>query len=320
MIIKTRQKPLVLKMWESLNYRIALSEMEQKEYAHQIKGFSGEQFFDSYLQDLSFESLVLNDLRLEHGGQMIQIDSLLLAGDRICLYEVKNYSGSYEYQNGLLQGRSDFIVTDPLTQVQRSLPVLHHLIRHLGYQVPIDPYVVFVNPEFYLYQLPRDKPFLFVHQLSQHFERLTKNARPLSPALSRLAGQLIELHNDCYRPPNLPHYDFSLLKKGVLCPQCFSFVHTSTRQNRICSGCNYKETASEAIKRSAEECQLIYPKSKITKDRVYQWCGEEYGKQRIQRVLAHYFPLHGHVKSSFYDLSTPYASSEPHKKSHLMRK
>lgn len=303
MIIKEREKPLALKVLESLNARTQLSDLERKEYVNQSKGYPGELLFDPHLRDLPFENLVINDLRLRDNGQMIQIDSLLLASNRLYLYEVKNYSGSYDYKDGALHGRSDFIITNPLTQVHRSLPVLHNLIRKLGYPMYIQPYVVFINPNFYLYQLPRDKPFLFANQLTQHFDQLARKQRSLNADASQLADQLIGLHDKDYRPPNLPHYDFSLLKKGILCPLCFSFERIHTRQNRICAACGYRETAAEAIKRSAEECHLLYPELSITKRLIYEWCGAEYDEQRIQRVLARHFLTTGQLKSTIYELS-----------------
>lgn len=305
MIIKERQKPLALKVLESLNYRTVLSDSEKEEYDNQRKGYPGELRFDPYLRNLPFENLVINDLRLKDNGQMIQLDSLLLTGHILYLYELKNYSGSYDYNDGTLHGWSDFIITDPLAQVHKSLPVLHNLIRKLGYQMKIKPQVVFINQNFYLYQLPREKPFLFVNQLPQHFDRLAKKQCFIDGNHQKLADQLIKLHDEDYRPPNLPQYDFSVLKKGILCPLCFSFEHTNTRQNRICTTCGYKETVSEAIKRSAEECHLLFPESKVTKRLIYQWCGEEYGEQRVQRVLVHNFPTQGHFKSTFYELHSP---------------
>lgn len=247
--------------------------------------------FDVLPETLPDESLVINDLLIKDNGQLFQIDCLILKGNQLSLYEIKNYSGSYDYKNGVLHGRSDFIISNPLTQVYRSQPLLHNLLHKLGFQMDVNPHIVFINPDFYLYKLPRDKPFLFANQLPRHFEQL--------------ANQLCALHIENYRSPDLPQYDFSVLKKGILCPKCFSFEHISTRQNRICAACGYKETASEAIKRSAEECHLLYPEMNVTKCLIYLWCGEEYDEQRVQRVLASHYQTHGHYKSTFYELHSP---------------
>lgn len=302
MIIKKRSKPLTLRILESLNYQTDLKFSEKKEYSNHKKGFEGEVDFDVYPEILPDESLVINDLLIKDNGQMFQIDCLILNENRISLYEVKNYFGSYDYKNGVLHGRSDFIISDPLTQIYRSQPILHNLVRKLGFKMDVSPHVVFINPDFYLYELPRDKPFIFANQLPRHFEQLAKKPSLMNSAQEQLANQLCALHIENYRPPGLPQYDFSVLKKGILCPKCFSFEHISTRQNRICAACGYKETASEAIKRSAEECHLLYPELNVTKRLIYLWCGEEYDEQRVQRVLASQYQTCGRYKSTFYEL------------------
>ncbi|MFL2100382.1 nuclease-related domain-containing protein [Mycobacteroides abscessus] len=305
MIIKKRSKPLTLRVLESLNYRTDLKVLEKKEYSNHTKGFEGETDFDIYPEILPADNLVINDLLLKENGQMFQIDCLILKENTIFLYEIKNYSGSYDYKNGALHGQSDFIISDPLTQVHRSQPLLHNLVRKLGFQMEIKSKVVFINPDFYLYELPRDKPFIFANQLPRHFEQMAKITSVTNVAQSQLANQLCALHIDNYRPLDLPQYDFSVLKKGIICPRCFSFDHINTRQNRICSACGYKETASDAIIRSADECHLLYPGLNVTKRLITLWCGEEYDEQRVQRVLARHSHTHGHYKSTFYELHSP---------------
>ncbi|WP_313466736.1 nuclease-related domain-containing protein, partial [Carnobacterium sp.] len=137
MIIKKRTKPLLLQMLESLNYRTVLSASEKRDYYNQLKGYKGEVEFDSYLEKVQFDCLILNDLLLKEQGKMVQIDSLVLVGDTIYLYEVKNYSGNYDYKDDALHAQSGFVVTDPLTQIHNSQPFLYNLVRKLGYRMEI---------------------------------------------------------------------------------------------------------------------------------------------------------------------------------------
>lgn len=305
MIIKKRNKPLVLQILESLNVRTILSSSEQKYYFNQLKGYEGEVQFDTYLEKLSFDCLVLNDLRLKESGNMVQIDSLILTNDVIYLYEVKNYSGNYDYKDDALHSHSDFVITNPLTQIYRSQPFIHNLVRKLGETMMIKSQIIFINPDFYLYDLPRDKSFLFVNQLAREFDSLEKKHSAIKESDKRLARQLSQLHIADYRPLDLPKYNYASLKKGVICPLCFSFEHIDTRKNRICSCCGYKETIVEAIKRSAENFHLLFPEVPITKHLIYEWCDKIYDEQRIQRVLRHHYSAHGSYKSTYYEVNSP---------------
>lgn len=305
MIIKKRTKPLLLQILEFLNYRTVLSALEKKDYDNQLKGYEGEVQFDTYLEKLQFDCLIVNDLLLKDRGKMVQIDSLVLVGDTIYLYEVKNYSGSYDYKDDALHAQSDFVITDPLTQIRNSQPLLYNLVRKLGCRMEIRSQVAFINPDFYLYQLSRDKPFLFTHQLTRHFDYLEKKQTFIKETHKRLANQLSDLHIANYRPSNLPKYHFDTLKKGTFCPSCFSFEHIDTRNNRLCSSCGHKETIAEAIKRSAEEFYILFPEINVTKRLIYEWCGGEYNEQRIQKVLNSNYISHGSCKSTYYEINFP---------------
>ena len=305
MIIKKRTKPLMLQILESLNYRTVLSTSEKKDYYNQLKGYNGELQFDNYLEKLQFDCLVINDLLLTERGKMVQIDALILMGDTIYLYEVKNYSGSYDYKEDGLYAQSDFVITDPLTQIHNSQPLLYNLVRKLGHKMEIRSQVVFIDPNFYLYQLPRDKPFLFAHQLSRYFDYMKKKQTSIKQTNTRLATQLSDLHITNYRPSFLPEYDFSTIKKGTFCPKCFSFEYKNTRNNRLCSSCGHRETITEAIKRSSEEFHRLFPELKVTKHLIYEWCGGMYSEQRIQRVLSSNYVSHGNYKSTYYEVNCP---------------
>jgi len=301
MIIKKRNQPLVLQILESLNVRTILSASEKKDYANQLKGYQGEVQFDAYLENLQFDCLIMNDLRLKESGNMIQIDSLILTSDVIYLYEIKNYSGSYDYKDDALHGRLDFVIADPLTQIHKTQPFLHNLVRKLGSKKVVKTQIIFIEPDFYLYDLPRDKPFMFANQLTREFDSMEKRHSTIKKSDKRLANQLGQLHITDYRPIDLPEYDYSNLKKGVTCPNCFSFDHIDTRKNRICTCCGYKETISEAIKRSTENFQLLFPEVSITKQLIYDWCGKVYDEQRVQRVLRRNYISHGSYRSTYYE-------------------
>ena len=103
----------------------------------------------------------------------------------------------------------------------------------------------------------------------------------------------------------MPEYDFSTIKKGTYCPKCFSFEHTDTRNNRLCSSCGHRESITETIIRSSEEFHHLFPELKVTKHLIYEWCGETYSEQRIQRVLSSNYVSHGNYKSTYYEVNYP---------------
>jgi len=300
MIYKVRTKSLTHLILESLYYRNLPSDVK-KRYFNQLRGWKGELQFDVLLEKLHCNCLILNDLMIKYDGKTFQIDSLIISGNTIYLYEVKNYSGSYEYRDDSLRSQTEYEIDNPLERLHRRKTAIYNLTRKMGYRFNIKSFVVFINPEFYLYDLPRDKPFIFSGQLPSHFQSLEKEHGVITESHKKLAQKLCDMHIENYRAKGLPAYNYSDLQKGILCPNCFSFEHNDTRQTRCCKKCGYKESITEAIRRSVEEVRGLFPDMVITSSLIYDWCGKVYPQHKIQRVLRDNYHLNGAHRNAFYD-------------------
>ncbi|PRY74534.1 nuclease-related domain-containing protein [Alkalibacterium olivapovliticus] len=300
MILKERTESVQYRILESLNFRKILSSSEKTQFENQVKGFNGEKQFDNELKRACIDGLVINDLLLKASDTYYQIDSLLITTDRIYLYEIKNYSGTFHFRDGNLYSESGHIIQSHSAQADRKKAYLHNLLLKYGNQKTISTYVVYINPDFYIYSLPKMDSVIFSGQLANHFKDIKNNAPFLSESSFKMADKLVSLHDDCYRPSNLPEYEFTQLKKGILCPDCFSFDFTASRQFRICSNCGCREKTSEAILRSVEEYRLLFPEKQITKHLIYLWCGSVWSVSRIQDVLSSNFHTHYSGRSSYY--------------------
>lgn len=300
MIYKQRTKPVALTVMESLKERRVLSFEEKRYYLSVKKGYEGEVKLDTYTVKLPCGCIVLNDLQLKHNQTDFQIDAVVIKGNVLHLIEVKNYSGTYDYRDDVLYAGPNFEIANPLFQIRKSQPLLQQLVRKLGYPFTVKAYVVFINPEFELFQLPRDLPFVFARQLPRFLQELGNDASAPTKAGQELAERLSRLHIEEYRPNNLPDYLYSDLKKGILCPECFSFAQTHTRKNRICTNCGQTESVQGAIHRSAEEFRILFPGQQLTVEKVHEWCGGCYEKQRMRRTLKRYYQMHYHRNGTYY--------------------
>ncbi|AEB30681.1 conserved hypothetical protein [Carnobacterium sp. 17-4] len=244
--------------------------------------------------------LVLNDLVLNYRDTVFQIDSLFIANDSIYLYEVKNYTGSYFYKEDSFFIESGYQILNPLRQLDRSVTYLQNVLLRLGYRLPIHPIVVFINPEFTLYSILPNERFLFSYQLPKHLNALFNQTFSIKQEHLNLAHKLKEVHNENYRPDNLPIYQLGQLKNGILCPICFSLSHTDTRQNYLCTACEHQETITNAIERSIKEFKLLFPDNLMTTSQIYEWCGKNYSRKRIRMVLKLNYQSHLSRKMTYY--------------------
>ncbi|WP_235850387.1 nuclease-related domain-containing protein [Niallia circulans] len=172
---KKRREPLELALLKSLNSRMELSNELKTKYLNQGKGWEGERKFDKYLKDLAPNSIILNDLLLQSRQTTFQIDSLLIEGDALHLYEIKNYEGDFYYENDRFYKKKNKVeISNPITQLKRTDSLLRQLVHQLGYSITIIPHVVFINPEFILYQAPLHLPCIYPNQLNRYVKLLEK--------------------------------------------------------------------------------------------------------------------------------------------------
>lgn len=155
MSFKSRSESDEIKILRFLNLRMELDEKDKKRFRNLVKGFEGEVMFDALTEKLQSPSLILNDLLLEANNSKFQLDSLIIFQEKINLFEVKNYEGDFYFEGDRFYALPKKEYKNPHLQLQRSESLLRQLLETLGYRIPIEAYVVFINPS-----LPVIKPHL----------------------------------------------------------------------------------------------------------------------------------------------------------------
>lgn len=302
MLMKERTKSVTHRILESLNNRMELSFEDKMNYLNQVKGFEGECLFDQQVNHSEQTGIVLNDLLLSTKHTHYQIDSIFISNQEIFLYEIKNYEGNYTYKDDTLYAESGHALQNPIAQVNRVKSYLYNLFINMGYQYSITGNVAFMHPNFYIYSLPPTDVILFSGQLSEHLKGISAqySSGVISLQDKKLANYLINQHNENFRPTHLPHYTFQDLKKGITCPECFSFQSNQSRVNRTCTSCGHKEKIADAIYRSVLEFQLLFPDMPINVPTITIWCGGIFPNSRIQVLLKNKFTLHAKGNRTFY--------------------
>jgi hypothetical protein len=302
MIIKSRKVPVELKILRLLNNRMKLTEKELTHFLHLEKGYEGEKMFDEWLKQLPSNFLVVNDLLLESNNTFFQIDSLVISPVTIYIFEVKNFEGDYIIDIGADKWRSlsGSEIKNPIHQLNRSEILLRQLLQKSSFNPSIESYVVFVNPNFYLYQAPVDLPIIFPTQINRYMNKLKLKSSKLIEKHHRLAKQLLALH--CVDSPykRLPYYNFELLKKGTTCVYCGSFKISNNDSMIVCHDCGKVEASTNGIMRTVDEIQTLFPDIKITTNIVYDWSKLNYSKKTVYRTLTNNLQQIGFGRASYF--------------------
>ncbi|MGG3564398.1 nuclease-related domain-containing protein [Neobacillus rhizosphaerae] len=285
MAYKERCESVELIILRLLSQRMTLEDKYKQSYHNLEKGYEGEVAFDLLTEKLSCRSFILNDLLLETSGAKFQIDSLIVTQEPIYLFEVKNYEGDYYYESGRFYTISKKEITNPLLQIERSESLLRQLLQNLGYRIPIKAYVVFINPEFYLYQAPLNKPIIYPNQLSQFMRKLNNHPSTLKDHHKRLADQLVSMHQIEINKDKIPAYDLNSIQKGINCCSCHSFSVTVSGRKLVCDVCGYTEDLDNSIMRGVNEFCLLFPNEQITTNVIHDWFQVLDSKKTFRRVL-----------------------------------
>ncbi|TYS69791.1 NERD domain-containing protein [Sutcliffiella horikoshii] len=303
MLYKSRTTPRELEVYQYLNTRIKLSEIERKHLYTLRKGFEGEVQFDRLTSSIQSECLILNDLLLQQNRSTFQIDTLIIAPYTIHLFEVKNFEGDYFYDYDRLYTKipPQSEVTNPLIQLTRSESLLRQLLQSLGCNLPIQSLIVFINPEFTLYQTPINKPFLFHSQINRFLENINTTSGKLINHHKELAEQITAQHlidAPFFLPPS---YEYDELRKGNTCENCGLFKISVAGTKCICKECGKMELSDTLIMRNVKELTKLFPDKKIDTNTIYEWLEGAIPKRTIGRSLKKHMNCNGVRQWSHYE-------------------
>lgn len=265
MIFKPRSEGVELKLLRSLIVRMDLPDEEKKTYLNSKKGYQGEQQFDEWLEKkLANDWLILNDLLLESNNTVFQVDTMLISPETIYLFEVKNYEGDFYIEADRWYTLSKTEISNPLLQLKRSESLFRRLLQDLKFNGILEAYVIFVNPNFFLYKASLNLPMVFPTQLTRFMGKLNMKSSKIKDRQVKLAEKLVSLHLSESPYTRLPDYNYDQLKKGIICANCDVFMVHYSEQKVVCENCGCIEKATTAILRSIDEFKLLFPEYEVT--------------------------------------------------------
>lgn len=300
-------KSRIQRLLEVLVRRSVLPNELEGYLANLDRGRFGEEWFATeVLGGLTFAHLVLRDLRLRLNQNHFQIDALLLCGKQVIVFEIKNWSGTFDYVDGqIVSCRTAKPYKNPVEQLGRCVANLQYLLDSWGFEMEVVGRIVFVNSTFCLYHAPVDQPFLFVPELAEWVKGLNRFPGWVDESHHQLAEMLAARHCPAEVDRELlPEIRFSDLQKGIDCMACGSFLTEVMGQKILCRDCQGVERTGAAIIRFARELQLLFPEMKVNSCTVAAYCGNKLSRQRISRNLGTHFAKRGNTKGTYFVIGT----------------
>lgn len=256
--------------------------------------------FDLLTEKLQSECLILNDLLLEVNNSKFQIDTTIIFQETIYPFEVKNYEGDFIFKPARLERISGKDYKNPLDQLKRTKFLLQQLLNNLGFNIPIEGSVVFINPEFTLYHAPPNEPYILPTQLNKVIKKMDIQPGKLTNWHKKIADKLVSLHQVESPFTRLPPFEYNHIKKGISCAVCNSFSFFVSGIILVCNQCGHKEGVESAVLRNVKEIKLLFPEKRITTNCVFEWCGVIDSKKKINRILTKNNKRMGQGRFSYY--------------------
>ncbi|MCM3124262.1 MULTISPECIES: nuclease-related domain-containing protein [unclassified Mesobacillus] len=301
MIVKERTKPEELEILQALKPRMELEEKVALNLFTLEKGYEGEVQFDHWFTNCRVESLIINDLLLEVNGTLFQIDSLVITQDRLHLFEVKNLEGDYYLDGDKFKTAAGAETKNPLHQLSRAESLLKQLLKNLGFYIPLEPHLVFINPEFTLLQAPLKSPIILPTQLNRFMDRMNRTSSKLTNKHTKLAEALLSLHIKKSPFTRVPGYEFDGLRKGVVCEGCGGFLDSLGQKRFVCSHCGARDSIESLVLQTLKSFQILFPDRRVTTTIIYDWSNGDLPRKSIRRVLKNNLSANGECKSTYYE-------------------
>jgi hypothetical protein len=290
-----RAKPLKLEQLSILNTRTELSHEEKRELDYLMTGYLGELSFDSILDNFIKEtnSIHIKDYRFNTNlsstnrtttsqSPEVQIDSLLLTGNSIYTFEVKNYN------HDLIYGEEDWaqlngeLLKSPMIQISRQNQELLKLLNNIPDQTKIFSSIVFINPTQTIYNLPFGKNILVFSNLKSFLKRNIKNNR-------REWGDLLSYFETRRTLKSIYNYKVNInlntLRPGVFCKECYTALSRESKYRYQCKKCLTTIHTLDVIKRLCEEIKIINPEWPVNAAIISQLSGGQVSKSHINKCF-----------------------------------
>lgn len=269
---------------EILSYRCDLPEADLNELKVLAGGYAGEVEFDCILEeefgDVEFIHMKDFCFKVGRSGSLtkaessvdkeIQIDNIIIAGDRMLTFEVKNYNfdliyveGQWTYENGRKFG-------DPMLQVGRQKVALQGFLDKAGFSISLYGTIVFINQNQTIFRLP-DKPEILVR--SNMRKKLRKVLHPNRYDYSDLVGRLEAERLVESQYQGNAGVLFEDLKTGVFCGDCGGSLLKRSNYNYDCVQCAKVWPVLMVVKNLVEEIKVLNRTWKISPSKLHKYSG-----------------------------------------------
>lgn len=255
--------------------RGTLVEVERDKLVREEAGYGGEILFDCNVGTIAHNQNLIhikNFLFDYDEDKECQIDNIVIANDIVYIFEIKNFNfdvvidndGNWTFEDGHVMEKS------PTAQALAQKFILMNLFKEINIPLSIESFSVFMNPAQMIYGLYPGMNVLLSFQLDKKLPLLLKPNNYDFTGMKRMIELRRKPISKYYKPFD---FDVKIMKKGIVCDECFKFIEKVSARNLICRSCNRKLSIKDAVRMMYLELKAYNPELKITSNEISELSG-----------------------------------------------
>ena len=269
-------------------------------------GAVGEEVVADYLNKYGRSKwLLMQNFWLDYFGTL-ECDGLLVARRDLYVLEVKNYSGLYEYENGLSKLNGRELSVNPVYQTQKATMKVRELVSSRFPNIKVLGVLLFVGIDSQIRIKSEGLDTLIVqrHELKGLIESIAEeevsgwsNVGDLNDMV-----QFIQAHQtkNPYPVEPLTPEDLAGLQKGILCENCANSTVAVTKKFVKCK-CGHIESREKATIRTICEYGVLNFTKPLTANALLDFFNGQASRGYIIKVLKNHFRLISRGREDYYE-------------------
>ncbi|SHE67287.1 Nuclease-related domain-containing protein [Atopostipes suicloacalis DSM 15692] len=307
-----------LEILRELEKRTALPEDLENERIRLEAGDQGKQKVLSYLQQFGSEHWrILPNLWLDY-FEKFECDLLLLTSVGIYLFEIKNYTGQFEFRKNqcLINGKK--VGHNAIAQAQKVSINIKSILNNASISVNIQGAAIFIglHNEVIIHDPVEDIDIVQANQLRKYIWQIVQEERNYqgAPIDSQKILQILNAYRteNPFSQDDIPEDIKMHAQKGILCSRCGNF-NLDTNRSYISCSCGMHEPRENAIIRTICEYGVIHHNKELTVAELVKFFDGELSSQTLRKYLNTHFTRIGIGKGTKYlNPSSPFTKAQKH--------
>ncbi|SDL14041.1 nuclease-related domain-containing protein [Lacicoccus qingdaonensis] len=266
-------------------------------------GYAGDCEFDDWLSSYGRPHWrIFKDIWIDAGGTT-QIDTLLVTGEGVYVFDVKNYSGALEYVDGKWFSGGKRLNKDIFIQLKRSMEKVNLMHYRMGRPGGLHSSIVFINEHNDVKIVDEvDVEVMMRNDIKRKIHKIADEENwNGSLDIEQVARGVETFIIPCpYKPRELEDAEFERLRSGICCAECSGFDVAVNRYHVRC-GCGHVESKEKAVLRTICEYGVLRHDRELKINEIEKFLGKVVSRRRLTEILRKNFKLVAGGKYARYE-------------------